>query len=198
MSKIERLVINEAVLRDSTTYVSLRIKEAMVNELAEQCIDRVELATKTTSGRNEPMPPFYRENEGRTSRCLMGVFVKYYFKGWEPKVEVAKLMLSEAEFDYYAGNHIFNQIERLEQSARDPEIKNRIADMLSDYRDFERRFKTAIQSAIRINNDSCNRILATITLLGTPEAVQEACKAAEKARAEFDEYIANRKAPGEE
>ena len=194
MSIKDRFIIKAETIEQASSYVPLMKKEQVIEKAASKCIDTVELAAKDTAGNVSPMPPFFRENGGRKSRYLMGIFVKFYLRqNFEPTEDDVLMALDD--YDRYAGSHVFNQLESIKQSTTDRALRNKIFDIITDYKDFEKRFNSAVYSEIRINNDSCNRILATISQRTTPQALETALDGLNAVKSELDDYLANKNAP---
>ena len=145
----KRMEITKQRLEYARTYVPLREKEAWVAENAEKCFDRLSI----TSGDDE-MPPMYQINTGLKSRYLMQALAVLYFGGSQYSDEKDPAMMSEQGYDDWAGSHLFNQLERLK---RDPEIRDKCFDLLTDFRDLEKRFSAQLNSLLAVQNDPVMR-----------------------------------------
>jgi hypothetical protein len=63
-------------------------------------------------------------------------------------------LMSDACFDRWAGSHVFNQLERLK---RDAELRDKVFDLLADYKDLEKRFSAQLAGLLTVQNDSVVR-----------------------------------------
>lgn len=166
----ETYVITEEAMAEVNTYVPIRIKTELIERLAEKCIIRSEI-TASIDGEDMLMPPMYREDTNVKSRYLMGVFVRLYLCGtFKPDDEKDIWLIPEDEYDKWAGGHVFNQIERFKQNQK---LKNICFDMISDYKDFEKRFNTEVYSLINAMNDPVARQLAAMQASVTPDSVKD-------------------------
>ena len=117
------------------------------------------------------MPTMYREDTNVKSRYLMGIFVRLYLCGtFKPDDEKDIWIIPEDEYDKWAGGHVFNQIERFKQNQK---LKNTCFDMISDYKDFEKRFNTEVYSLINAMNDPVARQLAAMQASVTPDSMKD-------------------------
>ena len=166
----ETYVITEEAMAEVNTYVPIRIKTELIDRLAEKCIIRSEI-TASIDGQDMLMPTMYREDTNVKSRYLMGIFVRLYLCGtFKPDDEKDIWLIPEDEYDKWAGGHVFNQIERFKQNQK---LKNTCFDMISDYKDFEKRFNTEVYSLINAMNDPVARQLAAMQASVTPDSVKD-------------------------
>ena len=68
--------------------------------------------------------------------------------------------------------HIFDQLERLKSKVK-PELRGKIFDILSDYKEFEKAYNTEIYGMLQVANDSLTRTMETIYTAATPENMQK-------------------------
>ena len=95
------------------------------------------------------------EDYAKKARCLLYALTALYF-GFH--VEHEDGMLTEAEYDRYAGSHLTNQIERLKKiGGANEAVRNRCFDLLSDYRDLERRMNAELFGLLTAQNDAVQR-----------------------------------------
>ena len=178
----------EDILR-ADTYIPLLKKEAFVQTAYVNCLDRVELAIQEGDSR-VPVPPIYKDNVSKKSRYMMGALVGLYLKKPYDPTEDAYLMAAD-DYDRWAGSHIFNQLERLK--AVGGEVRERVFDILTDYRDFERRLNVEVYNMVQLQNDICTRLYAMILQQSTPEEMQKRMKELEAVKKELDTYLAAKK-----
>ena len=188
---MENIKLTKEKLLSMRDYVPLAEKMRFVAEAADGCFDRMEL--KISGGAESmPIPPMYRDNTSIKSRMLMGAFVKLYLEaGFETEGENPWLM-SVADYDRFCGSHIFNQIERMK--AEGGEVRDKAFDVLSDWRDLEKRFNTEVYNMMQVMNEPVSRIMMAMQMQTTPEAMQGLKEELESVKKELDSYAAQKKA----
>jgi len=148
MSK--KIEITKDIMTAARDYVPNAEKEAWAAENAPRCFDK--LAINGTDG--EPAPDMYMVNAGLKARFLMGAFVgMYLLQRFEADKDGSALM-SEQDFDMWAGSHALNQVERWK---RDSELRDKCYDMLSDFKDLEKRLSAQINGLLTVMNDPVMR-----------------------------------------
>ena len=100
------------------------------------------------------MPPMYMVNAGLKCRYLMGAFVKLYIGTEFAHDESDAWLMSEADYDKWAGSHVMNQLERWKH---DNVLKYKAYDIIADYKDLEKRFSTQLSGLLLVQNDSVIR-----------------------------------------
>lgn len=165
----ETYVVTEEAMAEVNTYVPIRIKTELVDLIADKCLIPSQI-TASLNGEEMAMPTMYREDSNRKSRYLMGVFVRLYLCGTFDSGDDEDIwLIPEDEYDKWAGGHIFNQIERFKQN---PKFKNTCFDMMSDYKDFEKRLNLEVYSYLNAMNDDVARQLAAMQASVTPDSVE--------------------------
>lgn len=145
----ERIEITKELLRAATDYIPNGKKEAWVAENAAKCFDRLAI---TADG--EELPTMYMVNEGLRRRYLMSAFTDLYMKQEREADEKDAALMSEAAYDLWAGSHVFNQLERMK---KDAELRDKCFDLMSDFKDLEKRFSAQIAGLLTVQNDSVVR-----------------------------------------
>lgn len=188
---MENIKLTKEKLLSMRDYVPLAEKMKFIAEAADGCFDRMEL--KISGGAESmPMPPMYKDNTSIKSRMLMGAFVKLYLEaGFETEGENPWLM-SVADYDRFCGSHIFNQIERMK--AEGGEVRDKAFDVLSDWRDLEKRFNTEVYNMMQVMNEPVSRIMMAMQMQTTPEAMQGLKEELESVKKELDSYAVQKKA----
>ena len=161
----EPFVITEEMIAKATSYLPLADKRAFVEVMAKNCLEEVdvtleEIAQETTI----PLPQLHKEKCGQKQVYLMFYFLTEYLHIDFPND------FGDDEYDYYAGSHIFNQLERFK--SRDAEIKNKVFDILYDFKELKKMLDTEIFNLKESLNDGVERISSSIGLLSTPENVK--------------------------
>ena len=173
----ETYVVTEEAMEAVNTYLPIRIKTELVDQIADKCILPSQI-TASIDGEEMTMPTMYREDSNKKSRYLMGVFVRLYLCGtFESGDDKDIWLIPEDEYDKWAGGHIFNQIERFKQNAK---FKNTCFDMMSDYKDFEKRLNVEVYSYLNAMNDDVARQLAAMQASVTPDSMEAIMEQVEK------------------
>lgn len=154
----EPFIITEKMIEQASSYIPLAIKKALANGVAGACLEAVNLTTENITGY---MPKFYRED---CSAKLL--YLTYYFLTEYLGVKVPD-EFSVEEYDYYASSHLFNQLERFKSGNQ--EIKNKVFDILYDYKEFKKMLDNEIFILKEGKNSTINRILASISVFSSPE-----------------------------
>lgn len=188
---MENVKLTREKLLSMRDYVPLTEKMQFVAEAADGCFDRMEL--KISGGADSlPMPPMYKDNTSIKSRMLMGAFVKLYLEeAFETDGENPWLM-SVPDYDRFCGSHIFNQIERMK--AEGGEVRDKAFDVLSDWRDLEKRFNTEVYNLMQVMNEPVSRIMMAMQMQTTPEAMQGLKEELESVKKEVEDYAKHKKA----
>lgn len=145
----EKIEITKEMLAGARDYVPNAEKEAWVAENAAKCFDRLAI---TSDG--EELPTMYMVNEGLRRRFLMTAFAEMYLKQDKEADERDEALMNDACFDRWAGSHVFNQLERLK---RDAELRDKVFDLLADFKDLEKRFSAQLAGLLAVQNDSVVR-----------------------------------------
>lgn len=133
----------------ASDYMPNAEKEAWVTATAKKCFDRLAI---TSNG--ETMPEMYMINTGIKSRYLMTALVSKYFHQPYEADTTDDALISEADYDRWAGGHIFGQLERWK---KDYDLRNKCFDLLYDFNDLRNRLTSQIMGLLTIQNDSVLR-----------------------------------------
>jgi hypothetical protein len=178
-------IITEDVIRNATSYLPIDKKSAMARTFAQDCISKVEISVSKDDG-NDALPPRYQENPRMKSLFGMMVLLSYYLH-LIPADENGEVSLTAQEFDEWGEASVMNQLERM-KSSKNAEIKNKIYDILDDYRDFYRMLGVEISSLIANKNDFLVRLLQYFTAEITPDALKGLMSGLSNAANELKEY----------
>lgn len=180
--------LTEADIIQANTYLPLDIKAALARQIAAKCVNQVEVSVKD-SGKSVAMPPRFQENP--RNKMLYGMFVllDQYLK----KLDSEKDFTSQ-EYDTWGESAILNQLDRMKMNkAISQDVRNRVYDLVDDYREFYRMLNAEIAALVEAQNDPVARISALIGSLITPDAIKGAKEALEEAQKELKAYEAQRK-----
>lgn len=181
--------ITEEMIQEANTYVPLMDKVAFVEYAAERCFDRLQVSMKDDV-LDLPMAPMYKENTQLKSRYLMGALLVLYLRQEYETVEGDMWLVAADDYDRWAGGHPLNQLERMKATA--PALRDKIFELLADYRDLENRLSAEIRSLLQVMNDPVVRILGTMQAQTTPAAFQKGKEELEKLTAELEKIKAQK------
>lgn len=177
--------ITEDVIRNATIYLPITKKSALARVFAEDCISKVEIKLSNDDN-SDPLPPRYQENPMMKSLFGMMTLLSQYLHVVEAN-ENGELSMSPQEFDEWGEASIMNQLDRL-KSSKNPEIKNRVYDILDDYREFYRMLGVEISSLLANKNDFLVRFMQYFQAEITPEALKGLMEGLSNAANELKEY----------
>lgn len=166
-NKQEQLfIVTEDMITQASAYLPLADKRAIAKVVAKACLEPVDAITEQIATETMiPLPQLYTEKCGAKQLYLMYYFLTEYL---HIKVDGD---FDEVAYDYYASNHIFNQLERLKVGTA-KEIKDKVFNILADYHELERLLNSEVYNQKETLNDSISRISAGFSLLSTPENVK--------------------------
>lgn len=183
-------IITEDIIRNATSYLPIDKKSAMARTFAEDCISKVEISVSKDDG-NDALPPRYQENPRMKSLFGMMVLLSDYLH-LIPANENGDVSLTAQEFDKWGEASVMNQLDRM-KSSKNAEIKNKIYDILDDYREFYRMLGVEISSLIANKNDFLVRFLQYFTAEITPDVVKGLMDGLSDAASELKEYAEKQK-----
>lgn len=168
-----KVTITKQMLLDAKDYIPIAEKEEWVVDTSSKCFDRLSIAVD-----NEPAPDMYQLNSALKARYLMTLLVSRYFGAKYDPDPKDKNLMSEAEYDLWAGSHVFCQIDRLK---RDKDVQDKCFDMLYDYHVVDKWLTAQTLGELNVRNDTVIRqnqhMMQTMqelpTLLGQLRELQE-------------------------
>lgn len=173
--------LEKADVKEAFSYVPIMEKQKIIDDIAPKCI--LELPTMAN---DKPLPSMYGEDSFMKSRYLIGILLKCYFDKDIDPVEKEEYLLAADDYDRWARNHIFNELERMKS---DTEIRDKVFDILYDYKDFEKKLNAQIYMLLNVMNDPCTRILAMVENQSTPEAMKEALEQMNSAKNKLNKIL---------
>lgn len=178
MEAKDRKILTEEDIRNAVSYLPLAKKTAMARAYAQDCLLQFDISTG-----NEDIDKVFpsRSQENPQKRMLYGMLVllRDYLKKMEDED------LSTEQYDVWGASSIFNQLDRF-KSSKDPEIRNKVYDLVDDYREFYRMLGTEINSLAEAKNDFLARFVQYVSLSQSPEALQEQLEQLEKLTHEIE------------
>ena len=180
-------ILKKEKLAKAKTYMPLADKIAIAKSVVENCMKDVPLAEQNHEAEKLISMPLIRvEDSGTKMVLLQNVLLGYYLDiELDPKEDIFK------QYDYYAGGNLLNQIERFKS---DIEIKDKVYDLLSDYKDFKKIVDAEIYNAKVNENDILGRLSASIQILSTPENIKTLSEELKKSAGEYADKVKSLKA----
>ena len=181
---MESFEITKEMMLSAKTYMDIESKEDLAHNIAVRV-----LRPMATAKQNHPadelisMPMMMEENVRLKSILLMVTLFSYYFD-----IEFAENEegLLQFDYDFYAGGHPMNQIERFKS---DRETKDIAFDLIEDFREFRKIVDTMIYNEKANANDPVERLMASISVLSTPENIEKLAAELNKSADELQEKI---------
>lgn len=157
--------LTEEDIRNAVSYLPLAKKTAMARTYAQDCLLQFDLSTGNEDV-DKIFPSRFQENPQKRMLYGMLVLLREYLK------KIGDEDLSTEQYDEWGESSIFNQLDRF-KSSKDQEIRNKVYDLVDDYREFYRMLGTEINSLMEAKNDLLARFVQYATLSQSPEALQE-------------------------
>lgn len=178
------VLTEEDVLTLATAYAPCAAKTAFVDSVAARCFDRLELTTEE----GDTVPPMWKENAGRKAKYMTAALAGIYLRIL-PERENAPWELTDEEYDALAESQLVSQLERIKKATRNPAVRDKIYDLLADYRFLERLLNAECYGLLNAMNDTVSRLKSLLTASVTPEAIQALQEEAEKTKSEVEAYL---------
>lgn len=141
---MERIEITREIMEGARTYLPETEKEAFLDWCQDRCFDRIRVSTDG----NQDYPPMYRMASGMRTRYLSGALAGLYLGIEYEKAGEDPYLPKDA--DTLEGSFLLNQIERWKS---DKALRDKCFDMLSDYRELEKRLSTQVHGLLAVQND---------------------------------------------
>lgn len=181
--------LTEQDILNATTYMPLNRKAAMARFIAEQSVVPVNIAAEEGGNPIKFLPQRYAENYQSRSVGQMLVLLQYYLN--QPLQEG----FGEKQFDEWGESSVFNQLDRFKQS-KNPEVRNKVYDLLDDYREFCKYAGNEIAMELSVRNDSIARVMAWLSKEIPPEIIARIREGLINAKDELVAYNESREKKG--
>lgn len=175
-----KFTITPTMIEQAKDYLPIAQKMAFVDKAAKRCFDILEVRAGSRI-----TPPMQQENSSIKARFLMTVLIRDYLGVPCITVDGVEDLMTEEDYDKFAGSHVLNQIERLKTDAN---IRNKCFDILQDFRDLEKRLNGQVYNLAQIVNDPASRLLAAMEMDVTPESAAALLEELEKVKKELTEH----------
>lgn len=179
----ERITITEETINNGVSYALCELKEKFVEDVYMKCLNRVDVNLDDSG--NAPMPYMYMENTFLKSRYLMTALAKFYLRMDVETEDGDMWLMTRNEYDRFGASHVIGQLNRFRNN--NPDLKDKVFDLLRDYSDLERRLSNAIRSGLTVMNDPTNRIFQKITMDVSEEALASQKEQLEDLKKQFAE-----------
>jgi hypothetical protein len=160
--------INKAVLQKATDYIPLAEKADAAARIAETCCVRAEISFRYGAD-TIAVPDMYIEDSALKARFQMGILYAYLREAFEP-VEGYTYLLALDDYDRAARLHPMNALERMKSDA---ELRDKIFNLLRDYKEFCKMIDAEIENRLGLLNDLVTRLLQSLTEAASPAALAE-------------------------
>lgn len=163
-----KIVITPEIVKSATDYIPLMKKQEMAETIAQKCIVKVLMKyTEKGDGTDSvPMPDRYQEYHMYTNLYLMGVLAHEYlhipYEGdgtGKEIIDYENLKMPANVYDQWGASHVLNQ---LEQMKTDREMREKVFDLLNDYKDFRWMLAHEIDILLGHNNDVVTRMMQVL------------------------------------
>ena len=163
-----KIVITPEIVKNATDYIPLMKKQEMAETIAQKCIVKVLMKyTEKGDGTDSvPMPDRYQEYHMYTNLYLMGVLAYEYlhipYEGdgtGKEIIDYENLKMPANVYDQWGASHVLNQ---LEQMKTDRELREKVFDLLNDYKDFRWMLAHEIDILLGHNNDVVTRMMQAL------------------------------------
>ena len=175
--------ITEDIILNATLYIPIAKKSALARTFAEDCISKVEIKLN-----DDVLPPRYQENPMMKSLYGMMTLLSDYLH-MLPTDDDGDISMDAASFDEWGEASVMNQLDRM-KSSKNQEIRNRVYDILDDYREFYRMLGVEISSILANKNDVLSRFMQYFQSEITPDIVKGIVDSISSITQEVTEYQA--------
>lgn len=187
--------ITAELIEKANDYVPLAGKEAFAKYASVKCFDTLKVTAQKNNNDMSVMPNLSKVNTALRNRYLMGAFVSLYLRQKFDPVEGDEFLMSQDEYDNYAGSHIFNEMNRLKSNSV---IRDKVFDILSDFKELTAMLDAEIEGTLFALNDTVSRLFMAFTQIMEPQAVEQMLNDINSTKDEIEQYIAEGKSAAEE
>lgn len=162
--------VTKEMLKNAITYMPLSIKKDVSKQIAGLCLVDIDTDEQNKIGESIiSLPHLKGEDLALKSILMLNTLIGFYFDQDLPDTdENGEELDSFKKYDEYAGGHLLNQIERFKS---DPEVKDIVFDLMSDYKEFKKMVDTELYNMKANANDPIPRFSAAVAVLGAPETM---------------------------
>lgn len=184
----------EEDILNANTYMPIAVKSQTAKAIAVSSVSVVNVKMDITQDNGEkqerPLPPRYTENVLTKMAWQLRMLLAYYLRQ-----DFGTEDMTAAQYDEWGQVAVFNQLDRLKQS-KNPDVRNRVYDILDDYRELCKMISTEIAMELAVRNDPFNRIAVWLTEQISPELISKLKEGLVSARDGISDYRESRKQKG--
>lgn len=163
-------IITEEIILNAESYIPIDTKGAMASEFAKDCVSEVQI-TVDNDGEKDVLPPRYQENPKIKSLYGMMTLLNDYLHLID-RDENGDVTFTTKDFDEWGKACVMNQLDRF-KSSKNIEVRNKVYDILDDYREFYRMLGVEIASLVANKNDGLTRFLEYFKTSITPDMMSD-------------------------
>lgn len=175
--------ITKKILTEAEDYIPLGEKVKIAQEIATHCVYSISYNLEV-GGVHVDVPDYHGKSTGLRERFLLGVLLRLYLKIPFDPVEGSEYLLSLDDYDRAARLHPLNALERFKS---DPEAREKVFDLLRDYKALCDFTRSALDDLVAAQNDPVQRYLAAQAAAVTPEALKALTDAEGQLREQIEE-----------
>lgn len=163
-----RIELTEDMILAANDYVPIVQKYEMAQAIAQECVAHAKMNMQREDGTVKALPDRVQEAQLKTNLYLMGVLAKHYLKipyegmddmmGQNPYYG---LQMPANIYDQFAASHVMNQLEQMKTCKA---VKDKVYNILYDYRKFQRMLNAEIEIVVGHQNDVVWRMLAAMEM----------------------------------
>ena len=183
-------IITEEIILNADKYIPISTKSVLARTFAEDCISKVKIAVDNAEG-SDILPPRYQENPKMKSLYGMMTLLSNYLHVLKQD-DNGEITFNASDFDEWGSSCIMNQLDRM-KSSKNIEVRNKVYDILDDYREFYRMLGVEISALVANKNDVLVRLLQYFTSSITPDMVADAIERFTGTLEEMKEYNGKQK-----
>lgn len=163
-------IITEEIILNAESYIPIDMKSAMAQEFAKSCVTEVQIIVEN-NGEKDILPPRYQENPKMKSLYGMMTLLDQYLHLLE-RSENGDVTFNSRDFDEWGRDCVMNQLDRF-KSSKNIEVRNKVYDILDDYREFYRMLGVEITSLVANKNDGLSRFIDYFKASITPDMIKD-------------------------
>lgn len=174
----KKFYVTEEMLRKANDYVPLSKKVAIAKIIAPKCIEKSKTAEQNQKGLEFlALPTLWVDDIETKNLYTMSILLSEYLNEKIPED------FTDEIYDEYASAHILNQLERFKSNAV---LKDKVFDLLNDFRDFKKILDIEIFNEKEVRNDPVARLSAAISIISNPENIKKMQAELENTALEFE------------
>lgn len=180
-----KITVTEEILAKAKDYMPIAEKRALAKDLARECVYE-EQSVDEGSGL-AAFPRVYCEDAALKNALLLNVLTGYYLD--MDYTQGGTIDEADAA-DIWGGSHVINQLERAKTNDK---TRDKVFDILYDFKEFRKAVDVEIYNLRAVNNDVVNRLNATMGLASDPDTLKKLIEELKVTGNQLEEKIAERK-----